>query len=375
MAVVADDDHPYYCTTDSYCSKHYPGTACVPVYNYGVSKCTPNTSKRPACRGAQPGLCPSYQSSDRGYLNAHCVFVPEDYLSSSNTSSGSGRRLHASVGSTSSATSMSSASSSTSSSSSKTSTNSDNSTVSTTSSDADSTYTVKINKDKVTGQFVCVQLSDCKNLAADTSTCYPSACGSSESQEQCNYQGSCTYKNKAKVTKRSCMCYAGFEGDKCETEVSGACDVDCGTGGDCVDSECVCKEGFDGREYSGKKGNASERCTRCTNDLACEYNNTCNIGTGKCNCAAGYSGDWCGAVEDSCTIRTDCGTGDCQLLSNGSSACYCPLCSPSCSMCDMTGVSSFDCSTCPTATAAALLPSRLAVALVFASIMLVNLVL
>lgn len=291
-SVKADDNHPYYCTSDSYCKKHYPGTVCIPVHNYGVSKCTPSTSERPACRGAQPGLCPSYQSFDRGYLNAHCVFVPEDYLStspSSNTTSGSGssRRLLTSAGSASISTS---ANSSTPSSLPKTSTGSgslDSAAVTTTgedstsSSDAASTYTVKISKQEVISQFVCLQLYECGNLAADTSTCYPSACGSSESQEQCNYQGTCTYKNRTKVTNRSCMCYARFDGDKCETEVSGACDVDCGTGGDCVDGECVCKEGFDGKEYDGKKGNATERCTRCTNDLACEYNNTCNLNTGN----------------------------------------------------------------------------------------------
>ncbi|OWY93639.1 GPI-anchored serine rich tenascin-like glycoprotein [Phytophthora megakarya] len=351
--VLAADDHPYYCTTDSYCKKHYPGTVCIPVHNYGVSKCTPETSERPACRGVQAGLCPSYQSPDRGYLNAHCVFVPEDYLpTSSNVTSGSGssRRLLTSAGS-------------------------DNGSVTiTTSTEADSTLTVKLNKEKVTGQFVCLQISECQNLAADTNTCYPSACGSPESQEQCNNQGTCTYKNKTKITKRSCKCYAGFEGDKCENEVSNACDVDCGTGGDCVDNECVCKEGFDGKAYNGKKGNATERCTHCTNDLACEYNNTCNLGTGKCNCAAGYTGDWCGAVEDSCTTRTDCGIGACQVLSNGSSACYCPQCSPTCSLCEMAGASSFDCSSCPTDGAQSLLPSEVVI-LVFVATLLANLTL
>lgn len=133
----------------------------------------------------------------------------------------------------------------------------------------------------------------------------------------------------------------------CSTEVSNACDVDCGTGGDCVDGECVCKEGFDGKEYDGKQGTANERCTRCTNDLACQYNNTCNTDTGKCVCAPGYSGDTCGAVEDACTT-TDCGEGDCQVLTNGSAACYCPSCSPSCTLCDMLSNYTFDCSTCPT---------------------------
>ncbi|KAI9913414.1 hypothetical protein PsorP6_005195 [Peronosclerospora sorghi] len=52
--VVADDDPAYYCDSgsDSYCEKKFPGTACISVNNYGnvISKCTPNTAKRPACR-------------------------------------------------------------------------------------------------------------------------------------------------------------------------------------------------------------------------------------------------------------------------------------------------------------------------------------
>ncbi|KAG3160969.1 hypothetical protein PI126_g6645 [Phytophthora idaei] len=280
--------------------------------------------------------------------------MPEGYLfTSRNTTSGSGSRrrlLTSDSASTESSKLLSS---------SKTSASPSSSDDSTLTNVTDSTYTVKINKEEVTGQFVRLQISDCMNLVADPSTCYPSACGSPESQEQCNYQGTCTYKNRTKVTKRSCMCYAGFKGDKCETEVSGACDVDCGTGGDCVDGECKCREGLDGKEYDGKKGNATERCTRCTNDLACEYNNTCNLSMGKCDYAPGYSGDWCGAVEDSCTTRTDCGIGACQVLSNGSSACYCPLCSPHCAPCAMTGESSFDCSSCPTDAAGSLLSSKL----------------
>jgi len=89
MGVAADDDPAYVCDSDAYCEKTFPGTACISVNNYGdiVSKCTPNTAKRPACRGATPGLCPSYQSADIGYLNAHCVFVSEENLSLSSSGS------------------------------------------------------------------------------------------------------------------------------------------------------------------------------------------------------------------------------------------------------------------------------------------------
>ncbi|KAI9895758.1 hypothetical protein PsorP6_018736 [Peronosclerospora sorghi] len=54
VGVVADDDPAYYCDSDSdsYCEKKFPGTACISVDNYGdvISKCTPNTAKRPSCR-------------------------------------------------------------------------------------------------------------------------------------------------------------------------------------------------------------------------------------------------------------------------------------------------------------------------------------
>ncbi|POM62652.1 putative GPI-anchored serine rich tenascin-like glycoprotein [Phytophthora palmivora] len=273
---TADDDHPYYCTSDAYCEKNYPGTVCISVDNYGdvISKCTPNTSKRPACRGVQPGLCPSYQSVDQGYLNAHCVFVSEENLSLSSSGSDSIRRRLASFSSSASAVASSesstsaSATSSSNSASSKTSNTDDSSSMSNSSSSgAGALYTATIDGEEVIGQFVCLDVSDCENKAADPSTCYPSACGSSDSKEQCTYQGTCTYKNKKKITKRTCMCYAGFEGDKCSTEVSNACDVDCDTGGDCVDNECVCKEGFDGKEHDGKQGRTADAVTLQTPKL------------------------------------------------------------------------------------------------------------
>ncbi|OWZ00528.1 GPI-anchored serine rich tenascin-like glycoprotein [Phytophthora megakarya] len=394
MGVFADDDPAYYCDSDSYCAKQYPGTVCISVNNYGdvVSKCTPNTSKRPACRGATPGLCPSYQSADIGYLNAHCVFVAEENLdlsSSGSATSGSGsdrRRLMAAASNSSSAaasaaTSTASSGSTASSTASSSSTaaasasGSEDSTATESGSGASAMYSVTIDGEKVSGQFVCLDVSDCANKAADPSTCEPTACQAPDSKEVCTYHGTCTYKNKKKITKRTCSCYAGFEGDKCEKEVSNACDVDCGTGGDCVDGECSCKAGFDGKKYDGKQGKPNQRCTRCTNDLACQNGNTCDTETGKCICGPGYTGDTCGATEDSCTTRTDCGIGACQVLANGSSACYCPLCSPSCSLCDMDINSTFDCSTCPTDGASTMQSSKLLVFASFVAVLLANLAL
>ncbi|KAG7390340.1 hypothetical protein PHYPSEUDO_008168 [Phytophthora pseudosyringae] len=318
---------PYYRTSDAYCEKNYPGTVCISVNNYGdvISKCTPNTSKRPACRGAQSGLCPSYQSADLGYLNARCVFVSAENLSLSSSGSGS-RRLASSSGSSSTAaTSDSSSSASSTIEASSTAAEASSSASNASSSDADALYTTTIDGEEVTGQFVCLDVSDCDSKAADASTCSPSACGSSDSKEQCTYQGTCTYKSRSE----SPSAWA------CATLVSRA-------------TLSVCKKGFDGKEYDGKQAMANKRCTRCTNDLACQHNNTCTTDTGKCVCAAGYSGDTCGAVEDACTT-TGCGDGDCQVLTNESAACYCPSCSPSCSLCNMLSNNyTFDCSTCVT---------------------------
>ncbi|KAE9135870.1 hypothetical protein PF005_g2202 [Phytophthora fragariae] len=394
MGVAADDDPAYYCDSDSYCEKNYPGTACISVNVYGdvVSKCTPNTAKRPACRGATPGLCPSYQSADIGYLNAHCVFVSKENLSlsssgSATSSSGSGRRrlmaaasnsssAAAASGSAASSAATATASSSSAATSSASTSGSVDATSTESGSGADGMFTTTVNGESVSGQFVCLDVSDCANKAADPSTCEPTTCQSPNSKEVCTYHGTCTYKNKKKITKRTCACYAGFEGDKCEKEVSNACDVDCGTGGDCVKGECVCKKGFDGKAYDGKQGKPNQRCTLCTNDLACQNGNSCNTETGKCICGPGYTGDTCGATEDSCTTRTDCGIGACQVLTNGSSACYCPMCSPTCELCDMGINSTFDCSTCATDAATTMQSSKL---LVFASmvvaIMLANLAL
>ncbi|KAI9913995.1 hypothetical protein PsorP6_004898 [Peronosclerospora sorghi] len=46
------------------------------------------------------------------------------------------------------------------------------------------------------------------------------------------------------------MCYAGSEGDKCEKEVSNACDVDYRAGGDCVDGE----KDLMGKKLTARKG-------------------------------------------------------------------------------------------------------------------------
>ncbi|CAH0485848.1 unnamed protein product [Peronospora farinosa] len=384
---AAKDDPAYFCDSDSYCAKKFPGTVCISVNNYGdvVSKCTPNTAKRPACRGAQPGLCPSFQSADIGYLNAHCVFVSKENLDLPSSGSDLGRRRLMSL-----ATDPSSGSTSNKKTVDETASSSAKDPVSSTATDdededkkgtsttskASAMFSATVGGEAVSGQFICLDVSDCPNKAADPSTCEPKECQAPNSKEVCTYHGTCTYKNKEKITKRSCACYAGFEGEKCEKEVSNACDVDCGTGGDCVNGECVCKAGFNGKDYKGKKGKPNQRCTLCTNDLACQNGNTCNTETGKCICGPGFTGDTCGATEDSCTTRTDCGIGACQVLANGSSACFCPTCSPSCSLCDVGIDATFDCSTCATDDATFMQSSKL---LVFIStlvvIMLANLAL
>lgn len=331
----------YQCETDADCETKFPGTACISVDNYGdiVRKCTPNTKERPACRGGQPGLCPSYQNEQVGYLNAHCVFVAKS-ASTTDTSKSSGSGSSAARRDRFLLLAADMAASGSGSGGSGTAVGDGSGTVNAGTNHG--TYAqVTINSKLVTGEFVCIDVSDCENKAADPTTCEPTTCGSPGSKMQCNNHGTCTYKSIQTMSKRSCMCYKGYQGDKCQTEVSNECDVDCGLGGDCVDGACVCKKGWDGKKYNGKQGKANQRCTKCTNDQACENNNPCDLATGACVCNPGYFGPTCGATEDSCTNK-NCYSGQCMLLANLSSACFCPHCSPKCEMCPTK-----DCSTCP----------------------------
>lgn len=347
----------YMCETDADCEAKFPGTACISVDNYGdiVRKCTPNTKERPACRGGQPGLCPSYQNEQVGYLNAHCVFVAKDSTGSSKTASSSSgssattKRDRFLLMAADMASSKASAGSKAGSKASATvgdGSSGGSAAVGNTGTNMGTYAKVTIGKTVITGEFVCIDVSDCENKAADPTTCEPVTCGSPGSKMQCNNHGTCTYKSIQTMSKRSCMCYSGYMGDKCQTEISNACDVDCGLGGDCVDGACVCKKGWDGKKYKDKQGKPNQRCTKCTNDLACENGNPCDLATGACVCNPGYFGPTCGATEDSCTNK-NCYTGKCQVLGNGSSACFCPLCSPTCEMCKTK-----DCSTCPSAASA-----------------------
>ncbi|KAJ0404982.1 hypothetical protein P43SY_004899 [Pythium insidiosum] len=363
--VLAKDPPPYACETDADCEEKFPDTVCITVDQYGdiTKKCTPNTKERPACRGATPGLCPSYQASEIGYLNAHCVFVPKDQpgagvVKPASSKSGSGsaasarrRERYLMLEATGS----------------KAGSKGSGAEVTVPSGDGSGKSTttpaekigdfvkVKIGNDTVTGFFKCVDISDCENQAYDPSTCEPKECGSPGSKEQCSNRGTCTFPSIQTMKRRQCMCYKGFSGDKCQKEESNECDVDCGIGGDCIDGECKCKKGYDGKAYKGKKGKPNARCSACTNDLACQNGNACDIETGKCVCGPGFKGPTCGATEDSCTMKSCGETGICRVLGNGSSACYCPLCAPDCELCKTK-----DCSTCPsTATTASV--SKLAV--------------
>lgn len=355
----------YYCTTDEDCAA-FPDTVCIKVeMEDPISKCTPNTVKRPACRLGQFGLCPSYQDETRGYLNAHCIFVADDSVQPTTTT----RRL---ATTTAPAATVKAAGSSSGSGTVGTTTSttrapltiapddeetaasgSGDSTADTSVGDAsgsDGALTTgakfasyKVGNQTIYGIFKCADLSECENLAADATTCRPSKCGDANSVQQCNNQGTCTHTSKSDIKQRSCMCYKGFTGTKCEKTESGECDVDCGIGGDCVDGECACKAGFDGKKYKNKQGKSDARCTKCTNDLACENKNTCDIETGTCDCAAGYTGVTCGGIDDNCVTKS-CGTGSCQLGSNGKALCMCPICDPECTECPTK-----DCSTCPSA--------------------------
>nr|CCA15311.1 putative GPIanchored serine rich tenascinlike glycoprotein [Albugo laibachii Nc14] len=389
------------CEDDSDCSSKYPGTACISV-GTSIKKCTSNTPSRPACRGKRFGACPVYQSPEAGYLNAHCIFVASENSPETTEEETTGTDSTAEKGTaeeespptkTKSKAATADEDEATPPNKSKTKASSEDedtgtttassneksttpvanrllqqavtapltptldSTASTSSTSevltgdavtgddaADETITIKIGKKTITGSFQCVDSSECESAAYDTSTCQPEACGQSDgSTTVCNNQGTCTYKSLQKMSKRTCMCYPGFGGSKCEKTVSAACDVDCGFGGTCVSGKCKCKAGFDGKEHKGKKGKKDLRCTKCTSDLGCQNNQPCDIETGKCACGPGFNGPTCGATEDSCTKR-DCGHGACQVLLNGTAACFCTTCSPNCEVCKTK-----DCSDCESA--------------------------
>lgn len=355
----------YYCKTDADCAAKYPNTVCITVEAKDpISKCTPNTAKRPACRKGQYGYCPSYQDEERGYLNAHCIFVADDSVAPSSVTGGvssttnSTRRwLQATVKPADTTASNSSTTTTaatrapltvapTDSSGGGDDTTDSGTTVGDSSGDgqaaAVASASYKIGNQTVYGIFKCADLSECDTLAADPTTCRPSKCGDATSVNQCNNQGTCSHTSKLDIKARSCLCYKGFSGTKCEKTDSGQCDVDCGLGGDCVDGLCVCKAGYDGKKVKNKQGKADSRCTRCTNDLGCANGNPCDIETGKCSCQAGYTGTTCGGVEDVC-VEKSCGIGSCNIVS-GKAVCQCPICSPDCQTCPTK-----DCSTCPSA--------------------------
>nr|CCA15644.1 putative GPIanchored serine rich tenascinlike glycoprotein [Albugo laibachii Nc14]CCA16293.1 putative GPIanchored serine rich tenascinlike glycoprotein [Albugo laibachii Nc14] len=306
----------YYCTSDAYCSSKFPGTVCISVEQYGevIRKCTPDTLTRPACRHDHSGLCPSYQSPELGYLNAHCIFVADS--TKLDKDSGSNRML--------------------------VSTDTENVTQTTTNhqergadeeQEAEKHAEIVVGNKTVKGVFKCVDAADCVNQAYDPSNCEAAKCGHlAGSTNVCNFHGTCTYKTRTNITSRICACSAGFNGSKCERTQSSACDVDCGIGGDCVSGSCMCKAGYDGKSYEGKQGTADVRCTECTNDLGCQNDQPCDVETGTCNCGPGYNGPTCGSTEDKCT-KKDCGRGNCQVSENGTAICYCPVCSPDCSPC------------------------------------------
>lgn len=397
-AFAAEEEPPeYYCESDKDCQKKYPDTACIEVDNYGdiVRKCTPNTKTRPACRGGQPGLCPSYQSETQGYLNAHCVFTAEDgddeegggddstpddeskesSKDSSKKASTDGSKeteptkKPSRILATSSKSKSASASEDASGSGSKP---KSSSTSGGAAKNNGKTAKVKIGKEWVTGKFICIDISDCENKAADPTTCEPKECGSPGSKQQCNYQGTCTYGSIQTMSKRKCMCYKGFAGEKCQQEISNECDVDCGPGGDCKSGKCTCKAGWNGKKpdgYSKPIGKPSKRCAKCTSDNACENDNPCNVETGKCDCKAGFFGPVCGGTEDSC-VKKDCGDGYCQVEKNGSSACYCPLCDPECVRCK-----DKKCTTCPSMGSTTDVPKLLIFVTAVLGLLLGNLVL
>ena len=299
----ANIDNVALCSSDIDCSLQWNNTLCLEVNVFGETtmKCTPD---KPACRGASAGLCPSYQPPSMGYLNPQCIF---ENIEDAELAFDSAEVNLCSIGT----------------------------------SDASCFTSFEENNTTTIGRFRCVDAASCPRLSAFPNTCDECNTGGTS---VCNDRGTCTHLSLlSSISKRGCLCYAGFGGARCDKIESDECEISCGHGGDCVDGSCVCMAPWKG----------DEQCTTCVSDAACENGGTCDVVTGTCACLDGFQGKTCGGAKHAC-VGVDCGEGQCI---DGS--CFCSRCVGSdCDLCaDET------CAECPASVATLVVVDFLYIAL------------
>ncbi|EQC37118.1 hypothetical protein SDRG_05345 [Saprolegnia diclina VS20] len=357
------------CNTDAECAK-YPGTVCILINSgdFTQGKCTPNYGTRPVCRGGQAGLCPQYQTTTVGYINAQCVLVDKSMAPVTDTDAVTPSTAKPTaapakptaaplrfllVNTTAAPVAGEDAAGNDTALSPLTPvkpqacpTNEGLSL-----SDPACWFNTAHKGSTISVQYQCISYDMCLQQSAwakddpaeKDAYCHPKGCVTGD-RELCNNHGTCQGNDAyAPMEPKgySCRCYAGYSGKMCETPLkTKECDVDCGLGGACIKRQCVCFEGFLGLD---------PRCGSCTSNAACENGNECDVDSGVCKCKEGFNGPTCGGKLTPCA-GVKCKNGGFLNVVGTKCGCLCPKCPAGmpCQTCG--GADNTDCSTCSGAT-------------------------